>query len=915
MRNTLRLALAYMKYYKKQTAALFTGVLLSAALLTGVGSLFASGQEAAKENARTEYGDWHYEMRCDFPWFGEFLKDIQESEGNDGIILGGEGFRLEKYGVETVRKAVSEPFEIQYVYGDEGYLDIMGRELLEGEMPVEENEIAADAQTLRNLGVPDEPGSAVTLDGEKFILTGIVSEMPEKLGDLMGDYMQVFVSPELDYGMNGSFLYLRFDESSPVLVQIKAFASAYGVDGSTVARNNGMAGYVGAEEAKLSVEQIRTALTDPSLGLPWIWGSLNENEALTEGAVLLVLAMFAGFIIYSIFQVSVLRRLSQYSVMQTLGMTDGSAFAMLMTEMALIFAGGYAAGTLLGNGAAAWIYGKAGRIFITRNQAGGNVARHTGVSMEETAAELSVSALPDAGVFHVDCRIIWMGAVFLFLVLALISLVLVRRMRRLTLREMIAKDAAGKRKKRKIYSLRHENMTGILAKKFMFSRKGAFIGILLSLSVGSVIFLGAAYVAENTKTNNELVFAADDGLGSDIQVYEASDILKDTIPEKTAEELKGITGLENVFPVRYMLGEIPLNDGMLKGTSYFAETAEEEGFEPDPEIMEKYNGQIVQTGEDDYRLKINIYGYDDEMLERLDDYVLEGRIDPDKMREENTVLFKTLLDGQGNYDVIDISAGDTVQLRTPDDPEADGETLKFLGGQDDYRDTELKIGALISRPLAKVGTYIGDDGVSNVDIIMTNEQMEKNFGVTGYQTISISLPEGADREAAARASDEIRSAVGGISRCVVKDYTAQIEAQDLYLDQQIMFFYGIAAVLLLISLLHIMNSMQYLVAERRYEFSVLRAMGITDAGFCKMLMKEGVRYGIYSSVVTLAAYWIVQEVLYYFMVHVYLYLHPQGMIEAGYLIFTAVLNVGLCTGAMVLSGRLQPAQAGMAEQA
>ena len=106
-----------------------------------------------------------------------------------------------------------------------------------------------------------------------------------------------------------------------------------------------------------------------------------------------------------------------------------------------------------------------------------------------------------------------------------------------------------------------------------------------------------------------------------------------------------------------------------------------------------------------------------------------------------------------------------------------------------------------------------------------------------------------------------------------------------------MFFYGIAAVLLLISLLHIMNSMQYLVAERRYEFSILRAMGITDAGFLKMLMKEGLRYGIYSSIVMLAVYWIVQKVLYYFMVHVYLYLHPQGMISPGYLIFIVMLDV------------------------
>ena len=63
----------------------------------------------------------------------------------------------------------------------------------------------------------------------------------------------------------------------------------------------------------------------------------------------------------------------------------------------------------------------------------------------------------------------------------------------------------------------------------MFARKGTFAGILLSLSVGSILFLGACYVTENTKTNYELTLRADDGLGSDIQVYEQSDRLSDIV--------------------------------------------------------------------------------------------------------------------------------------------------------------------------------------------------------------------------------------------------------------------------------------------------------------------------------------------------------------------------------------------------
>ena len=158
MRNLLRLSFAYLRYYKKQTAALFVGILLSAALLTGVGSLFTSGKEAAKENARTEYGDWHYETRSDLPWFETFQSDV-EKNGTGEENLDGDGFRVEKYGVETVKKAITEPFDIQYVTGDDAYLEMMDRELLAGKMPEAVNEMAADAQTLRNLGVRPGPFS------------------------------------------------------------------------------------------------------------------------------------------------------------------------------------------------------------------------------------------------------------------------------------------------------------------------------------------------------------------------------------------------------------------------------------------------------------------------------------------------------------------------------------------------------------------------------------------------------------------------------------------------------------------------------------------------------------------------------------------------------------------------------------
>ena len=106
-----------------------------------------------------------------------------------------------------------------------------------------------------------------------------------------------------------------------------------------------------------------------------------------------------------------------------------------------------------------------------------------------------------------------------------------------------------------------------------------------------------------------------------------------------------------------------------------------------------------------------------------------------------------------------------------------------------------------------------------------------------------------------------------------------------------------------ISLLHIMNSMQYLVFARRREFGILRAMGITDAGFQKMLLREGVRYGVYSALVVSIFYLVVQKILYYFMIHVYRYLHPKAFLSWYVFAGVLIINIVLCVTVMQKTGR------------
>ncbi len=286
------------------------------------------------------------------------------------------------------------------------------------------------------------------------------------------------------------------------------------------------------------------------------------------------------------------------------------------------------------------------------------------------------------------------------------------------------------------------------------------------------------------------------------------------------------------------------------------------------------------------------------MLAELTDYLLEGSFDAASMKKEDTVILKTLMDGQGNYDGLDVSPGDSIRLKVPKNASVPEEALRFEGEEDWYVDKEFTVAAIVSRSLGKNDNYIGDF-TDTVGVIMTNQQMSDDFGIDGYDSIGITLTKGADHH---KVSDEVRAVTQDIPNCLIKDYAQLIEKQELYLRQKMFFFYGIAAILLLISIFHILNSMQYLVAARKREFGILRAMGITDAGFRRILVKEGLCYGACSGLFMAILYGMVQKVLYYALQHVFLYLHANAGLPLLPLIGMVVLNLGICVGAMLLAG-------------
>lgn len=852
MRKFIHLVYRTIFYDKKQSLAIFFSILISASLLSGIGTLIHCGVEQNYEKRKEIYGDWH------------LLAQVKKGQ-EENIEAEKADYDLEQVGTFRIVKEIENPEKITFVYLDEECREMLGRKLEEGTYPQNKNEIALDEYTITNLGISDKIGDEIKIGEETYRLSGIVSNLwSSNVGD-----MQAFVSSDYQRDSiekNIDFLYFKFSEKN-VYKKIERFVAECGIDDSTIDINDEIVDYVGGISIFEITEIVKEGFSLQSGKLGFILGTLKERCHLLERGVLFGIAIFCSFVIYSIFQIGAVKRIPQYGTMHAIGMERKHIFLILFLELILLLMVGYPVGSILGVLIVKIFFHKIGDIFV--NQQIGDMQAGIHVSKAEQFMLYSSS---DQGVFSVSLFEILFGAILMILLFLGISFFLMKKVEKMTITQAMKNQTSSKIRNRKIYAKTNQYLPNVLTRKFIFANKTASAAIILSVAIGGIVFLSGSFIIRNTQINNELSLKTDDGLGSDVQIYEQSENLKDVIGKEVVKDISEISGVKEVHAVSYTLGEVFFEKNLVLWDSYLAELANDPEWLPDTSIMEKYNGLGLRDENGDYRLKTNVYGYDDGMLDSLSEYIIEGSIDCQSLKQDNKVILKTWVDGQGNASGIDIHPGDTITLKVPKADCEDADVLKFLGPESDYLEKEFVIGAIVSRPMAKNTCYIGDDGTSSLDIIMTNEQMQENFQMEGYNMACIQLEEQSDVEAII---DQVAEKIQNVKNCMMKDYTGAISAHKEYLNQRKYFYVFLTFILLLISMFHMTNSMNFLLHARKYEIGILRAMGMTKSRFLRMMIKEASIYGIAASIVMLVFFIPIREVLFFMMKAVWLYIMPE----------------------------------------
>lgn len=835
----LKLALQSIRYYKKQSFAVLAGMILSVALLTGISSLIYSGQQSNIANCMEIYGSWNY---C---FYGDEKTAEKLAETKDA------GYLVETYGILKIAGLLEEEM-VSLQYADASYLEMMGQPMLEGTYPQERDEIAMSRFTLDNLNSQAKIGDEITLGGKSYRLRGIVKDPWARDTNVL----TAFISRDAAGKKADSFVYLKMDPSIKLYRQEPALLKEEAVP-EKIQKNRNLNAYFGEENPRMLFKTLRSAIferdQDPYVrNLNFTYFVLTANDMLNlsfNGAVLF-LALFSLFLIYSLFQIGIEKRMSAYGILQALGIGKRNQFLFILSELWSLLLAGFPAGTLLGNGAAFLLYSRFNTVFMDMDVVR-PASRHGG---SETKYYTDAARLTAQG-FQVSRTAILFGFLFLMAAAAWIAWRLTVKTEKLTVIQLIrqAPDKKG-RDSHVIYSKRRSYIPNVLNRKFMLIRKRSFFSILVSLSLGGAVFLCISFVLVNAKESSRMQLASDDGLGSDFKVYESTSNLKETISQDKIEELKNIQGIKEVYTVKSHICELLREEDEVLWKPYFESINKYEGG--------PYNGicRILEDGT--YSFKSNILGYDNQMLEQLAPYLLDGDIDTRRMNRKNEVVIVDRMNGQGGYGGFSIHAGKKIKLRIPEKMEG---TMQDFEQSGSYREEEYTISAVVKRSLLRDSSLYEDaeyaDGYTFY-VIMTQEQMQQNFGVEGYRVAGLEIEEDADEEAV---SDAVRQAVAELDNVLFQDYTGSIQRQNEYLTQKAFFYYGIAVLLFIVSLFHIINTMNHIILSRKHEYGILRAMGITDHNLAWMMFMQGLAYGILSSVIMIVLYLLSQETAVYFM--------------------------------------------------
>lgn len=730
------------------------------------------------------------------------FKDINKEQleivknGNDIKDL-----RITSYYAST---DIGEKLPININYATKNYLE-ESSELIDGRYPKESDEVVVEKWVLNSMGLEPKINQEITFklyekeEPETFKVVGILSD---RYREKVSGICEMFLNFN-EEKLNKFDAYVEFYEGSEIDKNIDEIAKTANLNRKDNIRRNNMLIDSVMANGRLDIESKVTALT---------------------------MSFFAGLVMYSIYSISVYQRIREYGVLKALGSTNFKIFNLMLYELLILSAVALPIGIIIGMGGSQ-----------TLNKLVGNMS-----------GEIQGIETP----FVIPTNIIILAIVCTLLVALIISIFTYIKIRKLAPMDAIRRNIGTNKKIKKNNFLVNRlasyiSITKNISMKNMLRSKKGFIMIIASMSIGGIMVIKTSYGSSVGDEIFERMVRGTYSNGDFIMMNNGYYSGENALTDEQINAVKKIDGIETVKTTSILRTRMDIPKDKMLDIDYYEQLNEEN----------KHNDrgyEMIESNHiDGYTVKQQLKGYNEDMLNSLNDYLVSGEIDIDKMKNTNTAILyvpHTYDEYEGHRDVVvgggepvvDIKVGDTVRVKIPKE-KVDVETYWEMRDKDDYdyEYYEFKVGGIVNYSYADDAIYSYDRGI---DVVVSSEYLKNTTGIDTYNLVFADMKEGYDHKLINKEIGKIGSEIPGT---ITTDMVEEKIATEKMNDQRLMISYGVVLVIFIISAFNIFNNVSYNISSRTSEFGILRAVGITDEDFKNMIVYEGILYGIVSSVIVL----------------------------------------------------------------
>lgn len=820
MKSYTALTGKYLKGQKKRTLLTIFGIILSVTLLTSIGTIGMSYWDKSIRQTMRDFGDYHVSFNG---ISGEAVSKVKNNSSvKSAGIISREGYTVIK---ETTEKEKREdPYAAPYRYMNvKGYdanaINMLQVQLDSGRMPKNPNEIVLSSPSLSYFSEKPKLGDTIYLKlglrkvastGEDIKINGLgdfgwdldeafqaQSQKEYTIVGFMkpptGNWSSSYIFPAITFDDHKTidnnkkhFVYVKMKSLNDIQKKTEDMMSSLSLQMDKV--EVGSAQQLGKDYSRMNV---RIEYNNELLKLygKSTYEGVNHSLILAFAAIITIIMTCTIAVIYNTFHISVLERISQFGMLRCIGATPTQIRKIVMQEATLLSLIGIPIGLLTGT-----LFMKLLFYYISLLTLG---------FLKDMRMVISMPILISAGV---------LGLLSVFIS----AIRPAKQAARVSPLEALKSTGGTKvehitKVNKSLFVKMLFGFVGQFASRNLQRNKNRFRITAFSMIISIILFIVFSGLVEFMQQTTQVSGAQ---YSYSISYDGPSKRIDDTVYQHVAQ----LDAVEQVYKFysNQVMAIIPKD-------------------KVNPKYYELRKDRYVVDDGEGYRTSNNSFvSYGDNGLDDLQSKLTSGKIDKEQMDRENGVIIQqkiSVLTDEGKQLIIDstqFKVGDRIKVRTFDRSQKGYQTVTVVGIVDHDLLSEKYNGSEVLSFITTPKVYsniMGTDAYSRM-FILANPDVS-NQAITDYlKLLNV-------KDAGFNYLDRV---------------TEVAQAKNDAITFSIL-LYGFIGVIVLIAFLNIINTVSTNLILRTKEFATLKAIGMTQHEVRKMIILEGIFYGLFAGVI------------------------------------------------------------------